>query len=376
MENGVINLAIRKYVQNEEFKKIVEDKLINATALKQVLKSKGILPICTTNANLAELVYRFFLGSEVMTKIREIMNFEQNNLKSTMLILNPTQQPEEFIDVVSDLLVKVQRVPNSKYKLKNISKKDSSISLQFAYNKFQKGRVELASEREVLLDVEISATNDDQYKVSVLHEGLSDSKQFFLLLEEISTRNIKEQPFTLKRISLSRLIKKNKVDFFDKFGKVKHKDWKVIDITNVTVNKDEKYIDEDDSMETELSENEATGKLTGISSAILTGDKLLNNDFVKECMDQGFIFSSMRYKFEHRIEPIVIQLDVSFKQTDLKINIIKTYIVEDDGKNHISTLPVYQQTEIINYFQSEAYKLYQDLLKTQENEEDNPTVRA
>ena len=40
-------------------------------------------------------------------------------------------------------------------------------------------------------------------------------------------------------------------------------------------------------------------------------------------MSQGFIFSSMSYKFSHKTLPITIVIDVNFKQTDLKINIVK-----------------------------------------------------
>ena len=368
-------MEIKKYIPNDEFRKTIEDKLISGQALKSILKTKRILPICTNNDSLANLVYKFFFGSELMTQIRDVMNFEQNNLKSTMMNVIPNYgEKEEFIDSFSELLVKsnLQRLPNSKYRLKNIDKKEDSISLQFSYDKFQKGKVELVSHKEVILDVEILATDDDEYRVSVLHEGISDSKQFFDFLERLSIANGKERNFYLKRITLSRLIKNNKVEFFDKFGKETHNDWKLIDITNITVNKNERCVEgeeSDDDNEGEVKQTEAAGTLTGISSAILTGDKLLNNDFVKECMLQGFIFSSMRYKFEHKKEPLTIQIDVSFKQTDLKINMVKSTITEDDGNDYISSLSPNQQTKIINYFQNKAYKIYCDLLKSQESED-------
>ena len=143
----------------------------------------------------------------------------------------------------------------------------------------------------------------------------------------------------------------------------------MIDITNVTVNKNEKAIDDDDESTTEeIGENEPTGKLTGISSAILKGAGLRNNDFVKECMLQNFIFSSMRYKWRHRTLPTIIEIDVTFKQTDLKINITKTYKTEDDGKDYITPLPESEQDEYIDYFQNVAYLVYSKLLKAQRTE--------
>ena len=51
--------------------------------------------------------------------------------------------------------------------------------------------------------------------------------------------------FGLKRITLASLLKAHKVDFFDDFGAYTHKEWKLTDIINVTVNKDEKSIDDE-----------------------------------------------------------------------------------------------------------------------------------
>ena len=60
-------------------------------------------------------------------------------------------------------------------------------------------------------------------------------------------------------------------------------------------------------------------------------------------MSQGFIFSSMSYKFSHKTLPITIVIDVNFKQTDLKINIVKTYQLEDDGIERLAPLPASDQ---------------------------------
>jgi hypothetical protein len=177
-----------------------------------------------------------------------------------------------------------------------------------------------------------------------------------------------EKVFNMRRITLQSLQKTNKIDFFGLFGEQKYEEWILINITNVTVNKNEHVINEndsDDSEDEEINENEPTGKLTGISSAILTGDSLQNNGFVKDCMDQGFIFSSMRYKFQHKVQPITIELELSFKQSDLRVNISKMYRTEDDGKDYLTPLPPDDQSSIIDYFQNTAYSIYSDLIKQQ-----------
>lgn len=363
-------MAIQEYVSGEDFKKLIDDKLINANSIKQILKKRGIFPVYTSQASLSDLVYTIFLGSGVMSEMQQVMNFEQSSSKSTMIVIDPKNVPEDadFITNLSDEFLKLQRIPTSVYQLKNIYKTDKDLMLQYCYTKPQRGRIRMADKKEITLDVQISQLADGKYKANIRHEGISESKQFVSLLEEM-VRFMGEEPlFAVKRITLDSLQKSNKVDFFDNFGTYQHKEWILVDITNVTVNKSEKFIDEDDSeelTETELEENEPTGKLTGISSAILTGDGLRNNDFVKECMQQNFIFSSMRYKWQHKSLPIVIEIDITFKQKDLKISITKTWKTEDDGRNYVTPLPESDQSDYINYFQNIAYLIYSDLIQKQ-----------
>ena len=244
------------------------------------------------------------------------------------------------------------------------------MTLQYCYNKQQKGRVKLADTKEVTLDVKFTLLPDGQYKVNIRHEGMSESKQFISLLGDMVTPTPDDKIFSVRRITLDSLQKAHKVDFFDSFGSYQHDDWSLIDITNITVNKNESSVNEDneDEIDAEIGENGPSGKLTGISSAILTGGGLRNNDFVKECMVQNFIFSSMRYKWRHKTLPTTIEIDVTFKQTDLKINITKTYKTEDDGRDYITPLPTDEQDEYIDFFQNVAYTVYSELLETQKAE--------
>lgn len=91
-------------------------------------------------------------------------------------------------------------------------------------------------------------------------------------------------------------------------------------------------------------------------------------------MSQGFIFSSMSYKFSHKTLPITIVIDVNFKQIDLKINIVKTYQLEDDGIEHLAPLPASDQSLYIDYFQNVAYTVYSNLIEKQKDELAKQTI--
>lgn len=374
-------MAVQSFVKGDDLKKLIDDKLINAQSVKYVLRQKGILPVCTNSEALSDLIHHHFFGSATMTQMQEVMNFEQNNLKSTVVIISPKseQSKEDFLTSIADEFVNKGRSSNTKYTLKNIARNQTSVTLQYIYKKPQRGRIKIAETRTVTLDVTISPLEDDsqKYKVSIRHEGMSESKQFVTLLDEMIQEDSEQAVFGLKRITLASLLKAHKVDFFDDFGAYTHKEWKLTDIINVTVNKDEKSIDDenDETTSGEIDASEPTGRLSGISSAILKGDGLRNNDFVKECMSQGFIFSSMSYKLSHKTLPITIVIDVNFKQTDLKINIVKTYQLEDDGIERLVPLPASDQSLYIDYFQNVAYAVYSNLIEKQKTELVKQTIK-
>ena len=92
-------------------------------------------------------------------------------------------------------------------------------------------------------------------------------------------------------------------------------------------------------------------------------------------MSQGFIFSSMSYKLSHKTLPITIVIDVNFKQTDLKINIVKTYQFEDDGIERLAPLPASDQSLYIDYFQNVAYAVYSNLIEKQKTELVKQTIK-
>ena len=82
-------MAVQSFVKGDDLKKLIDDKLINAQSVKYVLRQKGILPVCTNSEALSDLIHHHFFGSATMTQMQEVMNFEQNNLKSTVVIISP-----------------------------------------------------------------------------------------------------------------------------------------------------------------------------------------------------------------------------------------------------------------------------------------------
>lgn len=347
-------MAIQEFVRPNDLKNIIDNKLLQNTSLKHILKQKGIIPICTKSEHLSNLVYNHFFSSNTLSKIQDVMNLEKNNIKSTVVIISPKkdEDTQNFLNDLTDEISYINRMNFDGNEFKNILSNSSSLNFEHLYKKPQKGKISLLKERTITTNISVTPIkNTNNFKVNIQHEGTSESKKFITLLEDLSNKD--NSILNLERIRLDSLTKQHKIDFFDKFNDYCKTEWTLKDIVDISF----------DAIDNVISTN---GTLSGITSAILKGEGLRSNSFVKDSMEQDFVFTSMSYKFEKKDSPLIIILEVNFKHTDLKINIVKTYEQDDKGKPYISTIPSIEQQKYIDYFQNKAYDLYSNLLKEQE----------
>ena len=132
-------MAVQSFVKGDDLKKLIDDKLINAQSVKYVLRQKGILPVCTNSEALSDLIHHHFFGSATMTQMQEVMNFEQNNLKSTVVIISPKseqskeevgEEEKEAFQKKADDLTEIFRkeLGNDKLEVKTEKLKDDKVA--------------------------------------------------------------------------------------------------------------------------------------------------------------------------------------------------------------------------------------------------------
>ena len=358
-------MTIKNYLTCKDFKKVVEEKIVNTTNIKLLLRKRGILPVCASSTDLAKMTYRFFWGYEFTTMIVEHIDTEQNNLKSTLLIIKPKEDINDngYIQDLANEFINQKNIPNTPYKISCVNKREDSIGidLRYTYNKSVKGKMSVLENKEINLDISITPIKEN-FKVNIKHEGISDSKNFVNFIDKMMNNPDSQSSFKLSRIRLESLNADNKVNFFDKFGNYKYKEWFIRDITSVSLCKKTDENEETiDNQESSLDSN----TVVGISSAILNGAGLRKVSFVEDCMQKGFFFQSMRFKLEHKSLPLILEIDISFKQTDLKVIIYKAMTIDDEGKNIKTVLNRNEQSNYIDYFQNVAYEIYTKLVTSQ-----------
>lgn len=366
-------MSVEKFVPNKELAQLVSDRIIKGNDLREILRDKGIFLVAASPQDLANLVTPYFLGSCFTSKLQERLVCEQNNLKSTVLVLNDTSPDiPDFLARLSDRFLKLSGAKHQDACSTYCKLLEDLLSIEYSFEKKQKGRLSLIETKKVSLKVNITPLDEGCYKASILHDSSSDSKNFIDLLEKlIAEDDDDDKTFSINRITLDKLTDNHKIDLFDNFGSYKFDEWTLDSITNVSVDyvpSDISSIDTNNPDKEEICHPDTQGHLSGISSAILNGRHLRENDFVQSCTKDGFVFNSMRFRFEHTENPIIIEVDISFKQTDLKIIISKSYRREDDGKDYLFSIPKDQQIEYLNIFQDSFYRVYKSFIDKQRDQ--------
>lgn len=364
----ITTMKIESFVDGKELKRCIEDKVINTNSLKYILKCHGIAPLCCNVNDLAHLVYPLLLGSEILTVINKAINSEQNALKSALAILKDKKDTVGSLLELQEMLSAEERLgSDSKYKVSKVKMQEDVLTFNVNYTKKQRGRSAFVYNKEILLDVEVKKLKGKDYKLNIRHDTAAEPGIVVNLLEVILGKDDESAPFEVKRLTLDRLVDKNKISFFDKFGKYIFEDYYVSDIVKVSLNNKASNKDDGDEITTT---NDTTGRLTGISKAILSGGSLITNSFVKECIEQGFYFSSMNYRLASKNNPKTIEVEIKFQRSDFKINLVKAWETDTQDKDNIVVLPRDEQEALIDYFQNVCYEIYMEIIKKQKENAD------
>ncbi len=339
---------INEFTSNSEFKRVVEEQQIKGTRLKHFFKRKGILLLNNKSRDLAQASYTLFLGSEDLTELQELIQTENNYQKSTMVVLTPTQNEEGETNIVDTLLDEINRyqtISQGKYSIDNINKVDEdNLHITFTYEKKISGKIKFISTKKKTINVHVeNVNNSNEVKIDIRQIDSGDSKEFISFLETLKEKSTEEDDdiFNIKHITLDSLERNNKIEFFDLISKKTLQDWRLVNVTGISVKKNS-----DSEEDLEASDEKGMTTLVGITSAVLKGNGLRTNEFVQTCISEGFIITAMKFKYNHKVESKSIVVEINFSNSDIRIDIDKTYL-EEEGREYLNPLSFNEQDETI-----------------------------
>lgn len=169
---------------------------------------------------------------------------------------------------------------------------------------------------------------EDGWHIEVDSSRANDGKEVQRLFSQIVDKSTTS--FSVLDIDL--LTDGQTIEFFDALiaKGMPNKEWQFVDVKGLTFKKGrENQQDEDMDDASIINENEEkdTSLLTGIKNAILEGKNLREDIFVKQFEENGCIFTAMTLEFQHKKEPLVIQLRAEFKGSPkiFEVSLINSY---------------------------------------------------
>ena len=355
-----------EYTDCTEFMRLISEQKLKPAAIRKYMFRKGIILTAINAKDIANEVYTILLGGKEMAEITQLISDEGNYEKSTIINIKSNAFPEgsDAFDCFADSINVLRSTSHSEYSFSQPVQSDSGLSMVMSYKKQLTGKNKLIREETRHFTINLRKADSNEILVDIRHSSSYDAQKALDLLSQITaTPSDTDKCLTLSHINVDALIGKNKVRFFDELSNTRFPNWRLKTITGITVQRNS--ILNDDEIE-EISDGEdVNGTLAGISDAVLNGSSLRSNAFVQNSLNQGYIITAMKYRYECIQEPGEFIVSISSKGNDLRVDIDKSYC-DEEGKLFVQPFPRTQQDEIIRYFQQAANNVFHTLLKEQQ----------
>lgn len=357
---------IDTYVDCNEYKRLIEEQKIKPAALKAFFKSNGIFLTSSNSKALAESMYTIFLGVRDLSEFQELL-YGVNNYEKSLIFEVATSDDieEDILDVVLQGLNTHRSRKVGDYSIgRPIKFGDDSIFLEMTYYKKTSGKNKIFEREPRTMRVFIRKDTEHKAIVDIRQQSTYDASRAIEFFERIKQIDDEGDLFVLKHLNFGFLSKENRIKFFDKLIENKFNQWSLKTVTGLTVKKYELDSDiNEEENEEEIIEDDS-GRLAGISQAILNGQGLRNNEFVQGCLNEGFYISSIKLRYYHLTEATEFIVGISFKGMDLKVDMCRSYVLEDEKPVHHPFLKD-EQDVIVKEFQDITKNIYEQIVSEQ-----------
>lgn len=321
-------------------------------------RKKGIF---ITNAKLserAEFLSGLFFDNEELEEIRDnaLGNTGETTLSGFWL-----EVKEEDFDLIKELK-EFSNTQIDKYyemQLGNITgSEEKGFKGAVTYQQKSPGRFQFLQGTEREFEFHLNPMREGRWEVMVDGSRSNDARLFSDWLHKEACRSVEAK---ISSIEQEKLTTKQMIVFFDELSKkAVTKDWVFTQVKRITIRRENQIDEEDD----EVSETDAS-VLTGITQAILEGQNLRSNDFVRQCEDGGYRFTSMSYEYENKKLGYIMEVRAEYKLKPKVFEVaLDRYIKVQgiEGKHEDAVMQNDEKTKLLKRFYSTAKNIYDNLV--------------
>jgi hypothetical protein len=291
-----------KYPTRYEIEQTLTADFCSRSFVDKFAQSRGVFITKAIQDELSEHLSGFFYEHFDIEEIRD--NAYKRNSSKTLAGFVVTSQDEEFDPVQAlDGLRGSIELEKGVVLGPIVEETNSDGSKQFKgsmeYVDRKPGRIEFLQEEVRQFDYTIKSIDDNSYQILVECQKSNDANVFEKLVKKKTGKDVRSETLDPEILSA-----KNTITFFDELAmKGMPGDWRLVEVRQLIFRKSK----------SESEEEVNTEELSGITQAILDGNNLRENKFVKQSEESGYRFTAMTYEFEHKTHPQIIQIRAEFK---------------------------------------------------------------
>jgi len=294
------NIYPTKYELTEVLSSITNRGFLNSFA-----QQKGIFITHVDTNTLAQEISNLFLDNEDLETIRKEAYQSKSNHALSGFVVNSNDKSFNLKTNYQWIFDQGKQKLNQKIsQLVKIKDKDIYKG-SIEYVKKTAGKIEFLQDEVTQFDFYIEEVNPGIWQVEVDGSRSTDSKELRELFGEILTRETE-----ILTVEQSLLNTESSILFFDRLANEgMSNEWNFKTVKHLTIKRGN-IDDADENGETEVVNSD---DLIGITQAILQGENLRENLFVKQSVNSGYRFNAMTYEFAHKKEPYFLELKAEFK---------------------------------------------------------------
>lgn len=348
-------------------------KFIGPDYVRAFFQRRGILIVSLGREPFAEIGKRLFLDYDDFEELHDLATTGSPGRSISGFDLVPSDDDEDeagvpdtdgFLEALAKTLETVSSPDYSLYEL-SIGK-DNILQGTMEYQHRSPGKYELVGKVDSKVEFRVREKTSSSWEVLFFPERITDQK----MLESVVIGSL-SKGYQVRQHHLHHLPQKDRIEFFDNFLKYQFSEWHLEDVVGVKVRQPETAKVEDDLDDVSVEPNgEAEelekDQLRSITEAILKGENLRTNPFVKQFEDSGYYFQAMTIRFKHAKTPVMIDLLVNFKlrPISLELSLDHMFRVVNGKLDKNSGLPRKKQLEILAKFWEVARTLLAAITKT------------
>ena len=356
---------MKEYPSPNDYREIVEEYFGRDDMQEYLLDRKNLILHANTKGRVADISRRIFFGYEDAEILRDGAMTYQSDIKSTGFSIHTEDSNEDLLGDLNEAKSKGEEF-NEKKKLtvRDVQETDEGVRVDLDYVNKRVGRMEMISEEEKTATVLIE-DGDDIRNVSQNYKKIDEFNAVRDFFEEWSHKRLSDEkkPIEILDITLKRLPIEERIKLFNELLSRNPGHWLLQDVQQIGIkqgeNLDEMFeeYDEDDDFEEELDEN-----LQGITDAVLTGEGLRTNAFVKKCERNGYYFKSAKLFYDNTDVDREVEILIDFKEghrNSVDVTIEQGYVVED-GERQRKNFDTDIEEEIRELFREMVINVYRE----------------